>query len=347
MLNEVCQHNLNLLPALALLIETGNVSEAAKLMNITQSSMSRNLSLLREALNDPILIRDGNSYSVTPTAQELLPKVRMILGQTMSIFETPYFNKATCLKHFRISSSYTYATYVFPNIIRLIHSDAPKVTLSTIINTTHTSCMLVTGGLDIYVGFLDVDDIHASSSYGEMFVDQMYIVMRRDHPLSKIPLNDTKLLLEYPYVQLSGSALPNKKSRILDNMFSQERPPWLSTTTPHTVFDVLNRSDAFSFMTATEFVWSPALESLNCRPLPNPVYFSNKVIWPSFLDTTPSHRWLREIMLIMTPQILFDTKYCENLDSVVNRSLAATGATLDKPISHLFHIKRVQDIPPK
>lgn len=334
MLEDVIQHNLNLLPALALLIETKSVSEAARRMHITQSAMSRNLSLLRDALNDPILVRSGNITIVTPTAQQMLAALQVILGEASSIFENPFFEPGECTRNFRISASYTYTFHVLTEVLKVVHSMAPKMTLATMVNTNTTAEMLTTGNIDIYVGFLE--DMPDSLNYGEMFTDQMYIVMRKDHPLARVPLDDLALLLDYPYIQLSGSALPNRKSHKLDKLFSRSGSPWLATTIPRTAFDVICRSDAFSFMTATEFAWSPELNELSCRPLPDPIRFSNKIIWPVFSDSSRSHRWLRERMITLTPRIMEKSSYCRNIDAAVCRSLAACGRQPDSLPSKLF-----------
>ena len=337
MAEHILQQNLNLLPSLAMLIETASVSEAARRMHITQSSMSRNLALLREALNDPILSQSGRKVTVTPTAQRLMPSLQLILGEASAVFENPSFEPADCTRHFRISASYTYTFHVLTGILRVVNKQAPRISLATLVNTNTTFEMLGSGEIDIYVGFLE--DMPDTLRFGEMFVDQMYVVMRKDHPLAGVPLDDLSPLLDYPYIQLSGSALPNHAAIRTDEYFSRSTHPWITTTIPRTVFDVILRTDAFSFMTATEFVWSPELDELSCRPLPSPIRYSNKIIWPAFLESSRSHRWLREQMIELTPRILEASGYCTNLDSAVARSMDSCGRPLEAPPSRLFYMK--------
>ncbi|MCW8885823.1 MAG: LysR family transcriptional regulator, partial [Motiliproteus sp.] len=49
--------NLNLLRALATLLEEKNVTRAASRLHLTQSAMSRQLGQLRDYFDDPLLIR--------------------------------------------------------------------------------------------------------------------------------------------------------------------------------------------------------------------------------------------------------------------------------------------------
>lgn len=340
MLHEVFQYNLNLLPSLAMLIETGSVSEAARRMHVTQSTMSRNLALLRDSLNDPILVRSGNATTATPMARRILPRLLLLLGEAGSIFENPFFEPATCMRHFRVSASYTYTSNVLTDILKKVHAEAPLMTLATLINTNSTIDRLTAGDIDIYVGFFE--DVSDLLDFGEMFVDQMYIVTRKDHPLASVPMDkaaDLEKLLEYRYIQLSGSALPSNKSMKMDRYFSRKSFPWLTTTIPDTVFESLLHSDAFSFVTGTEFWLSKKLDALSCRPCPEPILFSNKIIWPAFASSSRSHRWLREIMLEMTSQVLDKKDFPKNVDSAVVRSLEACGRMPRVLPSTLFYIR--------
>lgn len=340
MFTEVFQFNLNLLPSLAMLIETGSVSEAARRMHVTQSTMSRNLALLRDALNDPILVRSGNSTIITPTARQIMPRLLLLLGEAGCIFENPFFDSTTCKKHFRISASYTYTSHVLTELLGMIYREAPLMTLGTDVNTNSSIDLLAAGDLDIYVGFFEDTSEHLN--YGEMFVDQMYIVTRKDHPLASVPLDektDLEKFLDYPYIQLAGSALPSRKSKKIDRFFRKKSLPWLSTTIASTVFEGILRFNAFSFVTGTEFWMFGQLDELSCRPLPEPVLFSNKIIWPVFLDSSRSHRWVREIMLEATPNILDKKNFPKNVDKVVERSLAACGREPSVLPSTLFRIR--------
>ena len=51
--------DLNLIRALALLLETRSVTAAARRAGVTQSAMSRTLGRLRDAFADPLLVRTG------------------------------------------------------------------------------------------------------------------------------------------------------------------------------------------------------------------------------------------------------------------------------------------------
>src|SRR5687767_79976 len=78
--------DLNLLQAFASLLETRNVTVAARRAGITQSAMSRTLARLREALGDPLFVRTPRGLDPTATALELAPRVTEALAAARAVF---------------------------------------------------------------------------------------------------------------------------------------------------------------------------------------------------------------------------------------------------------------------
>lgn len=68
--------DLNLLVALKVLLEEGNVTRAGSRLQLGQPAMSGALGKLRRKFDDELLIRNGRSYELTPFARELLPDVQ-------------------------------------------------------------------------------------------------------------------------------------------------------------------------------------------------------------------------------------------------------------------------------
>ena len=90
--------NLNLLPGLKALLDTQSVSKAAKQMHVTQSAMSRTLAQLRESLNDPILVRQGNRIFLSEKAISLKEDVNRVVTEACTIFENQQFDPSTTRK---------------------------------------------------------------------------------------------------------------------------------------------------------------------------------------------------------------------------------------------------------
>ncbi len=96
--------DLNLLVALDRLLRAGSVTAAAAELGITQPAMSRTLARLRDALDDPLFVRDGRSVAPTVRARELAGPVREALDAAERVFARPEpFDAATARGEVRIA----------------------------------------------------------------------------------------------------------------------------------------------------------------------------------------------------------------------------------------------------
>ncbi|MEK6215298.1 MAG: LysR family transcriptional regulator [Vibrio fluvialis] len=74
-------NNYKLLPALMALLKTRNLTDAARRLNVTQPAMSKALRLIREEFQDPILIRDGQQFTLTQRGEQLKERLPALLFQ--------------------------------------------------------------------------------------------------------------------------------------------------------------------------------------------------------------------------------------------------------------------------
>ena len=117
--------NLNLLPGLKALLDTQSVSLAAKQMHVTQSAMSRTLAQLREALNDSILVRQGNRIFLSEKALALKDDVNRVVTEASTIFENQQFDPWITEKNF--SSGTTWKASVRISVWLRKHPICPSV----------------------------------------------------------------------------------------------------------------------------------------------------------------------------------------------------------------------------
>ena len=85
-LNSLQRQDLNQLVSLAALLQAGGVTRAAELLNVTQPTVSKALTRLRETFGDPLLVRRGNSMHLTPFANDLSLKVQDIIGSLDALY---------------------------------------------------------------------------------------------------------------------------------------------------------------------------------------------------------------------------------------------------------------------
>jgi len=123
--------DLNLLVALAALLEERNLTKAGEKNNMGQPSMSGALARLRRHFDDELLVRDGRQYRLTPLAERLLPDVREALRQVERTLEArPEFDPATSTRTFSLAMSDYVVTVLIDPLLRRVHELAPGVGLT-------------------------------------------------------------------------------------------------------------------------------------------------------------------------------------------------------------------------
>ena len=82
---HVAQPDLNLLPALDVLLREGSVAGAARVLGLSDSAMSRTLLRLREATGDALLVRAGRRLVPTPHALALRDRVHALADDARAV----------------------------------------------------------------------------------------------------------------------------------------------------------------------------------------------------------------------------------------------------------------------
>jgi DNA-binding transcriptional LysR family regulator len=78
--------DLNLLIVFEAIVAEASVTRAARRLHLSQSAVSHSLMRLRDAFDDPILIRQGRQMQATPNALAVLPEVRSLLSWVDRLF---------------------------------------------------------------------------------------------------------------------------------------------------------------------------------------------------------------------------------------------------------------------
>lgn len=192
--------NLNLLRSLKVLLEECHVSHAAQRLNLTQSAVSRHLSLLREMFADPLLVRDGNVLIPTPKALLLQHKLEGWFVELDDMMSDETFEPQHWDGEFVFSSSDYVAQYILPNIIQVLMQEAPNVTLSyrlwqpNLLNQLHESGIHLASSMS-----LEAPQGLSSLQIGE---DHSVCLMSAHHPLATSNAPTLEELLSYPHIKI-------------------------------------------------------------------------------------------------------------------------------------------------
>jgi len=122
--------DLNLLVALKVLLEEGNVTRAGRRLGMSQPAMSGALAKLRRKFDDELLTRHGRDYELTPFARELLPEVQesvRLMSRALGVDEG--FDPAASDRVFRLTMSDYAISVLHEPLIARVALHAPHIRL--------------------------------------------------------------------------------------------------------------------------------------------------------------------------------------------------------------------------
>lgn len=119
--------DLNLMAPLQVLLEERSVSRAALRLHVSQPAMSSTLARLRSVFDDQLLVRRGNSYTLSPLASQLLDRLPAVIQSVEDLFAAdPVFRPENITREFRIlASDYAVAT-LGGSLISVMQEQAPE-----------------------------------------------------------------------------------------------------------------------------------------------------------------------------------------------------------------------------
>jgi DNA-binding transcriptional LysR family regulator len=144
--------DLNLLVTLDALLRERNVTRAGKRVGLSQPAVSAALARLRQTFADPLLVRVGREYRLTPRARDLAAPLQAALSSLEQTLDGgAAFDHASAQQEFRIAcSDYTMLVFLQPVIARLSHI-APGVRLHLRVADSSVGRQLANGQVDLSI----------------------------------------------------------------------------------------------------------------------------------------------------------------------------------------------------
>lgn len=172
--------NLNLLVSLKALLDTGSVSLAAETLAVTQPTMSRHLAQLREMFGDPLLVRTGKAFTLTPKAAKLGETLWPTLQHIEQLFQLES-DPVTLPREFVIAAPDVVATYILGDALAEMLDSVDNFRIS-LLNWDDRAKKALQGG-EIHLA-ISIDDAFSPNIYRQQIgIDRWVCLMRKDHPL--------------------------------------------------------------------------------------------------------------------------------------------------------------------
>jgi DNA-binding transcriptional LysR family regulator len=288
--------DLNLLAPLDALLREKNVTVAADQLGVSQPTMSGMLNRLREHLNDPLLIRVGRSFELTPMGKEIAEKVRQtLLGIDSLVVPKANFELSKAVRHIRIMASDVSLLLIVPFIFRRAAELAPNLTFE-VVPIDSPVAQVYQGNVDLCLTgdtVAHIDGGAANTVRTKILVsDRPVGIVDSNHPLSgTITLDE---FLAYPYV---AAQFPGAKRTADDNIMdglSHDHPPRIRVPSFMAIGSVVCGTQMIGILPSRMVPLLP--EVWNLRALDLPAGFSKlslRVLWHSRHDNDRVHQWLR------------------------------------------------------
>ncbi|SHM28001.1 LysR family transcriptional regulator [Vreelandella subglaciescola] len=191
-LADLARHDLNALVTLHALLDSRSVTRAAQRLNLSQPAVSRTLSRLRQAFDDPLFVRTHRGLRPTARAQALGPPLSRLLEELGALLAPPEFDPASTTRRFHIATTdYGMHAFLAPQWQTVKHQ-APHMRLDVQSGSGEVEQQLDEGGPELAL-CVPGERVPASVHGREVGHDHFVCVMREDHPLALQPEADFTL----------------------------------------------------------------------------------------------------------------------------------------------------------
>ncbi len=299
--------NLNLLYTLQVLLSEKHVSRAASRLNVTQSAVSRQLSQLRDIYQDPLLVREGSHYVLTPRAIQLSAELEKLLEEIQRVLGGQEFDPKLYDQTLTFSSSDYVAQYIFPELVSQLSPLAPLLKFSY--RLWEPKLLQKLGDEDVQLASTMLPSAPESLCSRKIGEDVPVVVVREGHPLSsksEFTFND---LESYQHIRISAGG---DKDSFLDSAMKErglERRILVSTPFFSSAFAMVQQSDGL--LTLPEHIAHNLEKRLSLRTfsLPfSPPTHQYWLIWHPKYEQDPAHKWVRDKVLAYMQSSMYSVK---------------------------------------
>lgn len=144
--------NLKRLQTFILVAEHHGFSEAAHILDLTQSGVSRQIKTLEEELDVQLFKRSTSLVELTPAGRHVYKKAKSLLGQWDSLVQECQLFKSEWSGLLKIGASTIPGTYLLPQIVKSFRTKYPKMEFAvTIDDSSKVMALLENGQIDLAI----------------------------------------------------------------------------------------------------------------------------------------------------------------------------------------------------
>ena len=290
----------NLLKALTALVSSANVTKAAEKLHLSQPAASNALARLRSTMEDPILIRSGNSMTPTGRAIEAAKQAELLIDKIESLFSPPNdFVPETSSHRFVLALTDYGMQTVGPTLLQELAKVGPNIELDIrLLGDKDSQASLSEALLNNEVDFLISRLIETPKAFNSMalFQDQFVTIASSQYSRIKQSLSEELFLQEkHLLVSFSGD-----RYGIVDAALHKQSK---TRTIAHTVSNfysaalMVEKTDLLCTMSGK--IVADLNEKFNIQVFDCPVNmpaFSTRMYWSRVQEKKPEHVWFIQFL---------------------------------------------------
>ncbi|WP_253799940.1 LysR family transcriptional regulator [Kitasatospora paracochleata] len=182
----------NLAIALDALLAEHSVTRAAARLHTSPAAMSRTLARLRRILQDPLLVRAGQTMVPTPRAQALREEAAAVVRSLGALLSPgASVDLAGLRSTFTLQAADLVGSALAPGLLRLAEQEAPGVSFRIGAEEWEAGPALRDGRIDLEVG--SIDHVDPETRVEDLVSLRMVAAVRSGHPLTEGTLTPARL----------------------------------------------------------------------------------------------------------------------------------------------------------
>lgn len=286
--------DLNLLKALAALLDERNVTRAAARLGVSQPAMSGILTRLRESFDDPLFARSQRGIIPTPRALELAQPVQRVLRDIDGLLHPPVFDPATARLDFTIAATdYALRAVALP-FLAALKQRAPHIRVALAsMEDAPLQERLERGEIDL--ALTTPQDTPPGLHARRLFDEHYVCALREDHPVVRGRRMSLRQFcaLDHALVSYAGDPFHGVTDEALAQRGLQRRVS-LSVKRFLVLPEILRSTDLVAVV-PYRLVAGVAGLKLLAPPL-EIAGFTKTAAWHERTHRDPAQRWLRQLL---------------------------------------------------
>ena len=211
--------DLNLLRVAVALLDAGSVSDAAKALGMSQSSVSEALAKLRGHFDDALFVRSGHGMSPTPWGAEIGNSGREILRQVEEkLAPRMSFDPAQRHQPFTFAMSDVGEIVFLPKLVKALAQSSPETPVCSVsMRPQQLAKAMEDGDVDLAIGYFP--DLKGGGFFQKrLFTHHFVCLLRCNHPCRGDALTLAQFLaLPHAVVLSEGRSQEILESHLAEN----------------------------------------------------------------------------------------------------------------------------------